>query len=43
MDQVIPRSVGDNVNHMLSMIPSNLKIKNAMFSLKKDSAFAYKL
>jgi hypothetical protein len=38
VEEVIPNLVTDNVNALLTMIPSDEEIKNAVFSLNKDSA-----
>jgi hypothetical protein len=38
VDEVIPNLVSDSVNALLTMLPSYEEIKNAVFSLNKDSA-----
>ncbi|KAK2411057.1 hypothetical protein QL285_046381 [Trifolium repens] len=38
VDEVIPNLVSDSVNVLLTMLPSYEEIKNAVFSLNKDSA-----
>jgi hypothetical protein len=38
VEEVIPNLVNDTVNDLLTMIPSIEEIKNAVFSLNKDSA-----
>ncbi|GAU35456.1 hypothetical protein TSUD_364120 [Trifolium subterraneum] len=38
VEEVIPSLISDNVNTLLTMLPSKEEIKNAVFSLNKDSA-----
>ncbi|GAU50480.1 hypothetical protein TSUD_409650 [Trifolium subterraneum] len=38
VEEVIPSLIDDNVNTLLTLIPSRDEIKNAVFSLNKDSA-----
>jgi hypothetical protein len=38
VEEVIPNLVGDNINALLTMLPSKEEIKNAIFDLNKDSA-----
>ncbi|MCI07075.1 RNA-directed DNA polymerase (Reverse transcriptase), partial [Trifolium medium] len=38
IEDVIPNLLTDNINNMLTMLPSFDEIKNAVFSLNKDSA-----
>lgn len=38
VDEVIPKLVNDNINNLLTLLPSNLEIKNAVFSMNKDGA-----
>ncbi|MCI05544.1 RNA-directed DNA polymerase (Reverse transcriptase), partial [Trifolium medium] len=38
VEEVIPKLVNDNTNNLLTMLPSALEIKNAVFSMNKDGA-----
>ncbi|MCH81726.1 RNA-directed DNA polymerase (Reverse transcriptase), partial [Trifolium medium] len=38
VEEVIPNLISDNVNALLTMLQSHEEIKNAVFSLNKDSA-----
>ncbi|XP_024630529.1 uncharacterized protein [Medicago truncatula] len=38
VEEVIPQLVGGNINAMLTMLPSHEEIRNAVFSLNKESA-----
>jgi hypothetical protein len=38
VEEVIPKLITDRINHMLTLLPSNDEIKNAVFSLNNDSA-----
>jgi len=38
IDEVIPSLIIDRINDILTMIPSQEEIHNAVFSLNKDSA-----
>jgi hypothetical protein len=38
VEEVIPNLISDNVNTLLTMLPSCYEMKNAVFSLNKDSA-----
>lgn len=38
IEEVIPNLITDRINNMLTMLPSDEKISNAIFSLNKDSA-----
>jgi hypothetical protein len=38
IEEVSPSIVTDEINNLLTMIPSRLKIENAVFSLNKDGA-----
>ncbi|GAU19900.1 hypothetical protein TSUD_95050 [Trifolium subterraneum] len=38
VEEVIPKLVNDNTNNILTMLPSAMEIKNAVFSMNKDGA-----
>lgn len=38
IEEVIPNLITDRINNMLTMLPSDEEISNAVFSLNKDSA-----
>jgi hypothetical protein len=37
-EEVIPNLVNDDINSLLTVLPSNTEIKDAVFALNKDSA-----
>jgi hypothetical protein len=38
VEEVIPKLINDNTNNLLTMLPSLMEIKNAVFSMNKDGA-----
>ncbi|GAU17760.1 hypothetical protein TSUD_171480 [Trifolium subterraneum] len=38
VDEVIPKIITEDINSLISMLPSHQEIKNAVFALNKDSA-----
>lgn len=43
VDEVIPQLIDDTTNNLLTMIPSEAEVRNAVFNLNHDSAYNWEI